>query len=243
VLGDLVASAQAALGDTLDAIVLYGSAAEGRLRPRSDVNLIVVLNRIEPARLDAWRESICVAVAAIRLAPMFLLREEIAAASAAFAVKLNDIVRRRRVLFGRDPFADLAISRERLQARLMQVLLNLQLRLRAAYVTHAFEDQLVRVIGDTAGPLRSAAATLSEIEGRPRMAPREALAQLASAFNDSRFVDAVAQISIAREGGVLPPGVARQTVLSLSGVREFESVIGKGVHVMGSALRLRRASQ
>ena len=35
-LSDLVAAARQALGDTLDSIVLYGSAAEGRLRPASD---------------------------------------------------------------------------------------------------------------------------------------------------------------------------------------------------------------
>jgi predicted nucleotidyltransferase len=220
VISDVVASARKDLGDTLDALVLYGSAAEGKLRPRSDVNLIVVLNRINPARLDAWRDSIRVALAAIRLAPMFLLRDEIPLAAAAFAVKFSDIARRRRVLFGTDPFADLTISREPLRARLMQVLLNLRLRLRAAYVTQTFEDQLVRIIGETAGGLRSAAATLFELEGQPRVPAREALTRLAASLNDPRFVDAVAQISIARERGVLPPGVARQTVLSLADLAE-----------------------
>ena len=214
-LADLVAAAREALGDTLDSIVLYGSAAEGRLRPVSDVNVIFVLNRFDPARGDALSEAVRVAQAAIRLAPMFLLRDEIPHASAAFAVKFADIGRRHRVLHGSDPFADLTIARDRLVVRLLQVLLNLRLRLRAAYVTRTFDDQLVMAIVHSASPLRSAAATLRELEGRPRVSARESLEQVVQELGDPRFSDAVTQISAARESSVLPPDVPRQTVLSL----------------------------
>jgi len=43
ILLDFVESAKVALGPTLVSIVLYGSAAEGHLRPTSDVNIILVL--------------------------------------------------------------------------------------------------------------------------------------------------------------------------------------------------------
>ena len=216
VLQDLVAMARDALGDTLDAVVLYGSAVEGRLRPGSDVNVIFVLDRFEAGRIEAIGGPVRAAQAAIRLAPMLLLREEIPDAASAFAVKFADIARRHRVLFGRDPFTDLAIPRERLIARLLQVLLNLRLRLRAAYVTRgAFEDQLVSVIASVAPVFRSAAATLRELEGQPRLAAREALTQLVQGLGDPRFADIVAQMSIARQSGVLPPGVPRQGLLTL----------------------------
>jgi hypothetical protein len=39
--------------------------------------------------------------------------------------------------------------------------------------------------------------------------------QAVQGLGDPRFTDAVTQISAARESGVLPPEVARQTVLSL----------------------------
>ena len=217
VLADLVAAAREALGATLDAIVLYGSAVEGRLRPSSDVNVIFVLGTFEPARIDAFGEAVRLAQAAIRLAPMFLLRDEIPHASAAFAVKFADIVRRHRVLYGTDPFASLAIPRDRLIARLSQVLLNLRLRLRAAYVTQGlFDDQLVGIIADAAGGLRSAAATLLELEGEPRLAPREALARVVESLGEAGLAEAVAQISVARERGVLPPGRPRADVLALA---------------------------
>jgi predicted nucleotidyltransferase len=215
-LSDLVAAARQTLGDTLHSIVLYGSAAEGRLRPASDVNVIFVLNRFDPARSDAFSEAVRLAQAAIRLAPMFLLLDEIPHASAAFAVKFADIVRRHRVLYGADPFATLVIPRDRLIARLRQVLLNLRIRLRAAYVMHGpFEDQLVGVIASAAAGLRSAAGTLLELEGQERLLPREALMRVAESFGDARFVEAVAQISVAREQGVLPPGKPREDLLAL----------------------------
>ena len=212
----LVAAAREALGDTLESVVLYGSAAEGRLRPSSDVNVIFVLNRFDAARSDALSDAVRVAQAAIRLAPMFLLRDEIPHASAAFSVKFADIVRRHRVLHGNDPFAALVIPRDRLIARLTQVLMNLRIRLRAAYVRHnRFEDQLVGVIANAAGGLRSAAATLLELEGRGRLAPREALLRVVESAADPRFIDAVAQISVAREQGILAPGKPREVVLAL----------------------------
>lgn len=214
-LADLVAAAREALGDTLVSIVLYGSAAEGRLRPASDVNVIFVLNRFDPARGDALSEAVRLARAAIRLAPMFLLRDEIPNAASAFAVKFADIVRRHRVLYGSDPFGDLTIARDRLVARLLQVLLNLRLRLRTACVTRTFDDQLVMAIVHSASPLRSAAATLRELEGLPRRSARESLEQVVQELGDPRFIDAVTQISAARESSVLPPDVPRQTVLSL----------------------------
>jgi hypothetical protein len=214
-LTDLVAAARQALGDTLESIVLYGSAAEGRLRPASDVNVIFVLGRFDAERVEALGEPVRVAQAAIRLAPMILLRDEIPYAAAAFAVKFSDIVRRHRVLHGSDPFAGLTMARERLVARLLQVLLNLRLRLRSAYVTRPFDDQIVAVIVHAAGALRSAAATLRELEGQPRVSGREALAQLVKELGDPRFVDLVAQMSAARESGVLPPGVPRQAMLAL----------------------------
>lgn len=215
-LEDLVSAAREALGDTLDSIVLYGSAAEGRLRPSSDVNVIFVLTQFDAARHEAFGDAVRLAQAAIRLAPMFLLRDEIPHASAAFAVKFADIVRRHRVLHGNDPFANLVIPRDRLIARLSQVLLNLRIRLRAAYVRHGrFEERLVTVMTDAAGGLRSAAATLLELEGQGRLAPRDALLRVAESMGDARLVEAVRQISVAREQGVLPPGKPRESVLAL----------------------------
>lgn len=58
VLLDFVQAAERAFGADLPSIVLYGSAAEGRLRATSDVNLLVVLSAFDPAQADALGEPL-----------------------------------------------------------------------------------------------------------------------------------------------------------------------------------------
>jgi hypothetical protein len=136
---------------------------------------------------------------------------------ASFAVKFGDIIRRHRVLFGADPFANLSITRSDSIVRLKQTLLNLALRLREAYVARGLrEEQLVRVIADSAGPLRSCAATLLELEGHDAPSPKEALRQAAGLLPDGDVhADDVWRISEAREKQVLPAGVPRTTLFHL----------------------------
>src|SRR2546428_84425 len=155
VLDAFVAAAREAFGDDLVSVVLFGSAAEGALRATSDVNLIVILRAFDRARADAVRDAARVAHAAAGLRAMFLLREEVEQAAAAFAQKFADVRRRHRVLWGEDPFARLAVPRAALVARTNQVLLNLVLRLRAQYVIeerHGFPGTL-RALG-VWGPCR-----------------------------------------------------------------------------------------
>ena len=76
VLSGFVESAKAALGTDLVAIVLFGSAAEGKLRKTSDVNVIVVLAAFDPKKVDPLREPLRTAHSAIKLEAMFLLNSE-----------------------------------------------------------------------------------------------------------------------------------------------------------------------
>ena len=104
-LADLVDSAKQCFGDHLRSVVLFGSGAEGRLRATSDLNLIVVLTRFDKQRVDAFREPLRVAHVAGRATTMFVLESELPAAAEAFAVKFDDIGRRRCVLYGEDLLA------------------------------------------------------------------------------------------------------------------------------------------
>jgi len=216
ILGDFVAAARSALADDLISLILFGSAAEGRLRAASDVNLLVILRRFLPERADALREPLRLARAAIALQPMFLLETELPEAAQAFAVKFGDIKQRHRVLFGTDPLASLRIPRAAALARLRQVLLNQLLRLRARYLeTSLREEQLAIVLAEAAGPLRAAAATLLELEGAKAASPKEALQRAAAATGIDGTEQALLHMSEARENRFLPPGVAAQAVLKL----------------------------
>lgn len=214
VLNAFIDSAKSAFGSDLLSVVLYGSGAEGKLRPTSDVNLILLLAAFDREKADRLREPLRLAQAAINVRVMFLLRHEVQPASEAFAVKFADILRRHQVLYGEDPFATVSVSRQDAIQRLKQSLLNLALRLREAYISRGLrEEQLAAMIADAAGPLRSCAATLLELEGKPAPSAKEALEQL-SAFLPGD-VQAVRIIPEARKRHILPPGTAAPALFHL----------------------------
>jgi predicted nucleotidyltransferase len=216
VLTDFVTAAQTAFANDLRAVVLFGSAAEGRLRATSDVNLLIVLSNFDEARAGELRNPLRVAQAAIRLSPMFILEAELPSAVTAFAEKFSDILRRRKVLVGPDPFVGVKIPREALMTRLDQVLLNLTLRLRETYVMRGLrEEQLALAIAEAAAPLRSAAATLLELQGKLFSSPKAALETWLHASDNSSWVEAHKHISQARDRAALPAGIAGRCLLRL----------------------------
>jgi predicted nucleotidyltransferase len=220
-LADFVAAARGAFGDALVSVLLFGSAAEGRLRATSDVNVLVVLRRFDRAAADGLREPLRVAMAAIDLHAMFLLESELGEALQAFALRFADIAARHRVLHGSDPFAAVTLPREALVRRLQQVLLNLQIRLRERYLALSLrEEQLARHLADLAGPLRGAAASLRQLQGRPAATPKEALETVAASLGGAAEAQAaqaaLSALSLAREGALLEPGTAGTVAMQLA---------------------------
>lgn len=212
-----VEAARAAFGDDLRSVVLFGSAVEGRLRPTSDVNVLVLLSAFDRSKADRLREPLRTAHAAIRLSAMFLLEAELQPAIEAFAVKFGDIARRRQILFGSDPFATTAVPRAAAITRLKQTLLNLTLRARETYIARGLrEEQLVAAISEMAGPLRACAATLVELQGGAAASPKEALERVAAQLLPGAEGTALlSQITDARITSALPPGTAGATFCGL----------------------------
>jgi predicted nucleotidyltransferase len=216
ILVDFVDVAREACGENLSSVVLFGSAAEGRLRAASDVNLILVLKEFQSSEIDRLRESLRLAHAAIRLNVMFILDSEITTASEAFAVKFNDILHRHRVLLGTNPFRDLKISRSATLQRLRQVIVNLKLRLRERYALVSLrEEQLNPIIADAAGPIRAIAATILELEGKGEHPPKEALQALVRDLPQEGWDSLLSNLSAVREERELAHGEAAQTLFGL----------------------------
>jgi predicted nucleotidyltransferase len=184
-------------GDSLKSILLFGSAAEGRMRATSDVNVVMVFTRIDLDRVEKWRSHVEGLVAAIDLKPLFLLEDEIAAAAEAFAVKYFDILHRRRVLHGADPFGSLTISGEALRRRVSQVLLNLALRLRHSLFLHN-DAARTHALADAVGPLRASAVALQELSRQPQTTPKEALLALALPHGATALIE---RMQVLRERG------------------------------------------
>jgi hypothetical protein len=186
----------------------------GRLRPTSDVNVVVVLARYDPARAAAIGDAYRLAQAAIRLSAMFIVESEIGAASEAFAVKFTDIAARHVVLYGRDVFAGLTTSR----AATRQVTLNLLLRLREAYVADApFPERLAYAAAEAVGPLRAAAATLLSLRDGETVPPRDALRLLADNAGQRSVLDIISE---ARETGTVPAAGGDVALLAAIGLAE-----------------------
>ena len=176
VLTDFLRSLAAGVGDSLKSVVLFGSAAEGRLRPTSDVNLLVLASGLDEARLTALREPLRAARAAVGLTVMFLEESEFADAREAFALKFADIKARHVVLFGADPLTGSDIPRAAAVRRLRQVLLNLKIRLRERYALDGdMNDRIAVFLADLTGPLRVSAATLLALQDGRDRAPKPAL--------------------------------------------------------------------
>ncbi len=221
-LDEFLEAAKQAFGDDLLAAVLFGSAAEGRMRRSSDVNLLLFLRRFDKGRADLIREQYRTAHAAMRLDVMFLLESELEQVMDAFALKFSDIMARRRVLLGTDPFANLVIQPEAIRRRTSQVLLNLLLRMRERYALVSLrEEQLVNIAADLAGPLRACAASILALEGKSPSSPVEALSLILAEPDAPGGNDVARLIDTVRREGPLPPGTAAPLVFSLMDLAEF----------------------
>jgi predicted nucleotidyltransferase len=221
VLADLVTAAEESFQDDLQSVILFGSGAEGRLRATSDLNLLLVLRRFQQPRADRFRQPLRLAHVAARAGAMFVLESELPAAAEIFAVKFGDIARRYRVLFGELPAALQNVSPEAKKEQLRQILMNLTLRLRHGYVVASLrEEQLALVIAETAGPLRSAAATLLELEGQPVASPKESLETVARSLDGQDWGEMLRRISEARESRRLPPGAAAPVMFRIMALVE-----------------------
>lgn len=218
-----VSEAKIVFNDRLVSIVLYGSAAEGKLRKTSDVNVVLVTRSYTPNDAAALTGILTFAAAAIDLQVMFLLESELDTASQLFAVKFSDISRRRKVLFGADPFAHLTISKEALVARLRQVLLNHLLRLRYVFaLRNESAEQLNQTLADSISPLRASASSVLEIRGVSFESPKQALEILAKELKDDGFKKSLVVITEVRDGKVFP---LDQVKSALTDVLELTSLM------------------
>lgn len=217
VIDELVGVAKQCFAADLVLAALFGSAAEGKLRPGSDVNILFVLECFDAQKVDAFRSALRAANSALRVQAMFLLRSELPIAAELFAVKFNDIRLRHRILHGSDLLRELPIDEVELRHRLREVLLNLAIRLRERYVMVSLrEEQLVTIISDAAPPLRASAMALLKLRGVEAPSLREALETVVADTGNSAFRTAVANLPQARQEQRLPPGVAGPTLLALS---------------------------
>lgn len=158
----------AAAGEQLAGLIVFGSIARGRYRPKqSDVNVLVLLRDTSRGALDAVAPALKAAWRAALVDPLIVGIDEIARMTDVFPVKLHEIQSHHVVLFGDNPLANLAITREHLRLRTEQELRNLLLRLRRRYVSIAGDDfAMAAALADAARSLAVDLAVLMHLAGK-----------------------------------------------------------------------------
>jgi hypothetical protein len=132
---ELVQQIDEALPGRMSSAVLYGSAAAGDFVPQtSNYNLLLVVDRLDVTVLNALsRPSLAWAKAGHR-PPLLFTPSELKTSAEWFPIELLDIQQSRRVLFGDDPLAGIAVRREHLRLQLERELKEKLLALREGYL-------------------------------------------------------------------------------------------------------------
>lgn len=129
---EFVEAVRAHLGDDLRMAALYGSAARGGYNASSDVNVLLVVRRLDLAALKTLSQPVQRARDGHRLAPFLLLERELPALAEHFPLKVHEIRLHHRVLYGDDLLSSFPEDRTSFKARLDLELLQIGLRLRRA---------------------------------------------------------------------------------------------------------------
>ncbi len=157
-LTELVSRLKEAAGKNLEAVILYGSAARGDFHPgTSDLNVMCTLVSMDLAELQLLTPAIHWWTHEMKEpAPLFFLSEELRRSTDVFAIESLDVKKSHRVLFGKDPVADLEIPMNLHRVEVERDLRLLLLRLRQ-HALHAGrnEVELTSVLKKTVSSART----------------------------------------------------------------------------------------
>ncbi|HEV8700635.1 MAG TPA: hypothetical protein VGV60_05115 [Candidatus Polarisedimenticolia bacterium] len=135
ILKDLVRNLSEAAGPRLKSVVLYGSAARGDfIHKASDLNLIVVVDPLDPATLEALAPGVRCFMRRGNPVPRLFSPDLIAASADSFPIEFLEIRSTRLVLLGDDPFAGVTIRRDCLRLQCEREIKEKLMRLREGYL-------------------------------------------------------------------------------------------------------------
>lgn len=198
---DLAERLASIAGLPLVSVILYGSAAAGdHAGKRSDYNVMVVLDRVGAAELDAIAPAIRAWTRAGNRPPQLFTRESLERSADVFAIELADMKDHHRVLHGLDALMPLEIDPVNLRLELERELKVNLIRVRERYLLAAGRPSHMAALMlesvATFGVLARAALRL--FEGSGPAGKREALIGLSAhvTFDPDpllRIMDAKAQ--------------------------------------------------
>lgn len=144
-LSQLVEKLQRAYGESLVAVVLYGSAvSEERHSKFSDFNILCVLTAVTPRELNAGEEVFHWWRGRGNPSPLLLTEPEMTSSTDSFPIEFLDIQQRHRVLFGKDLISGLVIGRSFYRAQVEHELRAKVIRLRQKAAGILSDPRLLR---------------------------------------------------------------------------------------------------
>ncbi len=151
-LDELARRVQAAAGENLTSLILYGSAAADDFSERhSDLNLLCILRDVSGPALDSLTPVLdWWAGAQHHRPPLFLTVQELTASADVFAIETLDIKETHRLLAGRDVLADISVPMNLHRVQLEHELRTTLLRLRQHYLLAHAEDHLESALAKSA---------------------------------------------------------------------------------------------
>jgi hypothetical protein len=234
----LVQRLQTALPTELKSVVLYGSATAGDfVDGRSNVNLLVIAERLGPGELDRMAPALSDWLAAGQEVPRLFTAAELAASADAFPIELADMRQSRRTLFGGDLLADVTIDPAHLRLQLERELQGKLMLLRRQYLQASGDDARLSnlMIWSLSTFLVLFRAGLRLFRPDPPMVKLEALDELSRhlKFDPQPF----RTVYEWKTSGRLPSGCTVATVFEdyLKAVEQVVHLIDRHLHVSASS--------
>ncbi len=134
-------------GSTLEAVVLYGSAARGEFQAgRSNVNLLLLLAAHDGGCLSRYAKAHKRWSTEGIVAPLIVTEQELHDSLAVFPLEYLELSRDHLVLAGRDPFVNLQADLRHLSAQCLQEIRGNLLRVRQRFVEGGGTSEVIPVL-------------------------------------------------------------------------------------------------
>jgi hypothetical protein len=213
-LDELVSQLRAAYGTALRSVVLYGSAARSdHDAKRSDYNVLVIVDALDPSRLAAASAASRAWAEAGNPAPLTLTMSEWRGSSDIFPMEYADILEHHSVLHGDPPFDGIRVEQRDLRLQLEQEAMGKLLKLRQGVLASGNDaGRQVELLAASASAIMIILRALVRLHGKT--APRDNVALVEEAgrtagFDSAPFARVVrhvrgeSKISSAEAGDVL----------------------------------------
>lgn len=180
-MGKLQRELATALGDRLESIVVYGSAARGDWRPESsDVNVLIIVSKADRETLDVMEPTIREIQADMLVRPLVTTSDELSGAADTYPVLFFDLQRHHVVVLG-DEIELPSVAESHLRLRVEEQLRDFGMTLRSAYLRdREYPRRLAKELEERASGLHAVLEALVFLETREWPADRRDAARRAA---------------------------------------------------------------